>query len=496
MVMFENLINPKKKGREPMPIERHQCPLKKYHELLPDAIENFKQFISQKLNTANPQEIQKFTQYFAKSVLNVDDSRSEKSAEMIQLGENIQVLYDSLHPTSPFAYPMLKILSTSIPTDWFVNLTSIGRRTISRARACTDSEIFKMPTNLNRSGPNPLSATETELVVAWIYNICPVPSGSRNPRHWQYMSCADLYNYYAVSVLDDPNLPSISFSMFMKIRSGLNIRLTSYDFTCYCPYCDPTADTEEVEEAELDETGQSEPKKTLQEHLDLKRTQTAEFQRIRQSLKDDEYLLVMDFTSVAVPHAKSQCLYVNDLIITIYSKDGHDWINYMSTSADKQMFPFVEGALIDFWETYIPEHITKVIIFSDGGPHHFKIWKTINFFHCLVKLYGIPIEYSFFEAYHGSSLCDAHAGHVKRAIRALIRDGTKIDNIDLLLEKLRNMNLKNATFEKLVLLEETILQGVKKVPNLRKYYRFVYNGTEIDLYKTSADDTPTKTINF
>jgi hypothetical protein len=205
----------------------------------------------------------------------------------------------------------------------------------------------------------------------------------------------------------------------------------------------------------------------------------------------------MDFTSIAIPYAKSKSLFVNDLIVTVYEpKKPPEWINYMSTSECKQVYPFVEGALIDLWETYLRQNTTKVIMFSDGGPHHFKIWKTINLFHWLVVMYNINIEYHFFESYHGSSLCDAHAGHVKSAIRKLIQPGKVYTTLNAVLKGLKALNLKNATFDKLIMLEETIILELKKSPPLRIYYKFSYDGREIKIYKLSRDDVAVKSIAF
>ena len=160
--------------------------------------------------------------------------------------------------------------------------------------------------------------------------------------------------------------------------------------------------------------------------------------------------------------------------MTIYEHGGkHDWINYVATSDDKQMFEFVEGSLYDLFSTYLPEKVSKVFVFSDGGPKHFKINKTVNFFHYLSKHFGIPIEYHFFESYHGSSLCDAHAGHVKNVIRNLIRDGSQIKDIDSFLEKIIAKNLKNSAFEKMVLLQDTMISDVKKIPGIKKFYKFL-----------------------
>jgi len=85
-------------------------------------------------------------------------------------------------------------------------------------------------------------------------------------------------------------------------------------------------------------------------------------------------LLVMDFTAAPIAYAKSQFLYLNDLIFTIYEYGGtHHWLNYVSTSEDKQMFDYVEASIYDLFSTYLPKKVTKVFIFSDGGPKHFKI---------------------------------------------------------------------------------------------------------------------------
>jgi hypothetical protein len=194
---------------------------------------------------------------------------------------------------------------------------------------------------------------------------------------------------------------------------------------------------------------------------------------------------------------KSQSLFVNDLIFTLYDADQqHDWVNYISTSDNKQIYAYVEGSLFDFISTYIPHNVQRIYVFSDGGPHHFKIWKTVNLFHYLAKMFEISMEYHFFESYHGSSLCDAHAGHVKKAIRYLIRDGTKITTLDELMPKLKRLDLKNATFEVMKLLETTLIETLKKVPALKKLYKFVYDGKTIQMFAKSSDSVPVKQIKF
>jgi hypothetical protein len=89
----------------------------------------------------------------------------------------------------------------------------------------------------------------------------------------------------------------------------------SFDFTTSCPFCDVSQchllvdeDYEEID----DEVDKITPKKTKEEHILLKKVQFEKYQEIRESSGEDEVLFVMDFTSAAVPHAKSQNLLVND----------------------------------------------------------------------------------------------------------------------------------------------------------------------------------------
>lgn len=102
----------------------------------------------------------------------------------------------------------------------------------------------------------------------------------------------------------------------------------------------------------------------------------------------------------------------------------------------------------------------------------------------LANRIGILVEYHFFESYHGSSLCDAHAGHIKKSILKLIQNGTKITELDDLIDRLKALDLKNATFERMKRLVDTMLVKIKKAPGIKKHYKFGYDG------KTDAWQSP------
>jgi hypothetical protein len=498
---MSNFPPPRKRGRSQVSTEEYADLDRKFKEIAPATIKILQDHAQDVLKTGDKEIVDLYIKYVYKAYCDdVSGDEQETPEYLDQIGKNIGYLYYDLHPTSPFVYPFVSCLSRDVPVGKFEKFTGISRTTVWRSNQDTDNSIFQMPTNINRSGPTKFTDEEKERVVVWIKNICPVPSGSKYDKHYQYMSNKDLYLKYSGSQEDDTNPPLIDKATFFRVRKTINIRAVFFDFTCFCPYCNESESdliVDEDDDEDDPQPNQPSTKKTKEEHLELKTVQYDAFQRIRSSLGVDEVLLVMDFTSAAIPHAKSQSLFVNDLIFTLYDADQqHDWVNYISTSDNKQMYAYVEGSLFDFISTYIPHNVQRIYVFSDGGPHHFKIWKTVNLFHYLAKMFEISMEYHFFESYHGSSLCDAHAGHVKKAIRYLIRDGTKITTLDELMPKLKRLDLKNATFEVMKLLETTLIETLKKVPALKKLYKFVYDGKTIQMFAKSSDSVPVKQIKF
>jgi len=67
------------------------------------------------------------------------------------------------------------------------------------------------------------------------------------------------------------------------------------------------------------------------------------------------------------------------------------------------------------------EGFTKRIIVSDGGPGHFKVYKTqfwmSNWASELYKKFRISTEWNMYFANLGHNLCDGHAGKMKVYVR-------------------------------------------------------------------------------
>src|SRR5690242_19745083 len=82
--------------------------------------------------------------------------------------------------------------------------------------------------------------------------------------------------------------------------------------------------------------------------------------------------------------------------------------------------------MIEAWkkpmELNIMKKVSKINVWSDGGPHHFKITPTLYLFSIISKIMKKKIRMNFFEAYHGHSVCDASAAHLKQIIKRALND--------------------------------------------------------------------------
>jgi hypothetical protein len=72
---------------------------------------------------------------------------------------------------------------------------------------------------------------------------------------------------------------------------------------------------------------------------------------------------------------------------------------------------------MDFEARGALEGFKKIVIASDGGPGHFKVYKTQHWmtkWSSTLSKKGISIEWNMFFANLGHNICDSHAGHMKR----------------------------------------------------------------------------------
>eukprot|EP00808_Paulinella_micropora_P028733 g27807.t1 len=113
--------------------------------------------------------------------------------------------------------------------------------------------------------------------------------------------------------------------------------------------------------------------------------------------------------------------------------------------AFEHLFVKIKKASLD----HGPCKLREVTIFSDGGPNHFKLSPTIAMFSTWKAKHNlIRLRWFFFAAYHGRSMCDAHAGVVGHALNAMaFNEDRPWHNVDELIaeikEKCSRVDLSN-----------------------------------------------------
>jgi len=125
-------------------------------------------------------------------------------------------------------------------------------------------------------------------------------------------------------------------------------------------------------------------------------------------LKKDEVLIIMDFSGrflvkgdiqlsqedffarYGVPCLVMFCYYLNEKGEVI-----HQVSDFMSKTEEKDDFDYVR-ARIYLLEHPFMQRFKKIVLYSDGGPKHFKIRKTLFSFSVLDHYFPQSIEYNFF----------------------------------------------------------------------------------------------------
>jgi len=87
-----------------------------------------------------------------------------------------------------------------------------------------------------------------------------------------------------------------------------------------------------------------------------------------------------------------------------------------SSSETKNNIDFVVAVWKHMLDNNFFKDFSKALVFSDGGPKHFKITANMSFFAAVQDQLQKTVEYFFFESNHGHSVCDAVASHAKKRL--------------------------------------------------------------------------------
>ncbi len=231
---------------------------------------------------------------------------------------------------------------------------------------------------------------------------------------------------------------------------------------------------------------------------------------IRQHLQPGQLLIIMDFTKYHLPIIRSNANDAEGKIITDYILilEWKDTINgelhhlNLDLLCDNDITNTNDYYFIaQSWHFlfYMTDLLTKfnhIIIWSDQGPYQFPTRYTQYLFHSLAAIFHKRITHHLFEAYHGHSMADGHAGHIKSIIKhAFINEQGQRQKGEL------HDGPQNATELKELINNETTFvylfpsvirdpfhkPDVKSIPNISKYRCFDYIYNDCMMYERSND---------
>lgn len=325
-----------------------------------------------------------------------------------KIAENCKHLVVDLPPNSPFRRPILAYLVAGLALPTALEFFGISRRTYQRIQEDIGNNLMEVKYTI---GVTRTRVSEQQLadIQRILDDILPKQSG----RDWRSQECTDkkLYETYVAQVQRGT---AVSKSFFIyNVVAGENIHHSKKPK--FCPLC------------EQYEAGDRSP-------AILRHKQLVPVQRGQYSLEKREIgagkaataaLVTQDFTQITYDGGFSQ-----DLIICIYThnptgKDGLDryYRHFVGSSTDKNDVSFVVGCWKVVMEEKRLDRMESVKIWSDGGPKHFKISANIRFLLSLQQARpDIEWSYNFFPSYHGCSVCDAAASHIKQQVNRSMRD--------------------------------------------------------------------------
>ena len=235
-----------------------------------------------------------------------------------------------------------------------------------------------------------VSEAQKKEVIRILDDILPVQSG----RRYRYQEETDdsLYRKYLENVKKGW---SVSKSYFIyTIMAGEYVHHSKKPQ--FCPHC-----------IKFEEGDQSEKIIAHQQLIPIQRKKYLQEKKEIAEGDTDTILITQDFTQLELESG-----FVQDLIICCYWYDeeskgglGREYCHFVGNKGETNGVHFVAGC----WKQLLKEKWfkspTKIIIWSDGGPKHFKVSANLQIFQAIQQTYPkIDWTYNFFPSYHGCSV--------------------------------------------------------------------------------------------
>jgi hypothetical protein len=484
----------------------------------------------------------------------VEDLVRMKDTVASTVMKNVINLYHSLPQNSPFKKSLLQSATTGLTVRLAAETFGVNPSTISNSKKLKTNMFYSIKSTI-QSSRQQIAPARIQQVQQWMLFIClpksgdkrtivvfiPIPGTRRNEqevrsRHPQRMTDVAFYAHYVAEwYLLGREDDLISFSTFKRIKPHEIRRerwFTADDKADGCPKClkyEETStpllmeaetlqgDINELEKFPSLNKRQQQEKKRMEErikqifddlapleaHMEIAAIQRKAFRAMKESLEESTMLVVQDFTkhyAKKTSETENAATIINDFVIVVYWKeqDGLKWrFFHILSSVEKQTNLFVETA----WRQMMRQFagffgkFTQVKIWSDGGPQHFKVIKTMGFFANFHDEFKKKVEYHFFASYHGKSICDAHAGVMKRSITRSKEEYRKVvdqEGVEKIGKTLKHTDI--------MILEEAVslLPDIEYNGAIKKWHKFQYhdNGKVKCFLHSESENFTSSTIKF
>ena len=301
---------------------------------------------------------------------------------------NSKNLVGMLPSNSPLRRPIVRELSKGMDVADASNLFSLSKKTIYNAINDKENILLGCKYKINAKRQR-IGEEQVQIAMNFLNEKYPDVSG-RNYRVIKLTKDC-LYIHYYVYCNEINQVPLSKSYFCYSVLDKLNIHFS--EDTTICCYCNdlkklnscmgPLAEQDYIE------------KEKLENHVARWHQQTLYFQKKKNEMVSNRnsnwVIIVQDFTQLQV-----QNTFYQDLIICLYYLDlkasdllGRKYFHFVSPSSTvKNDCRFVFATWKKFIEKEQLDQIPFWFLFSDGGPKHFNLTATINFFGFLEKHAG------------------------------------------------------------------------------------------------------------
>jgi hypothetical protein len=208
---------------------------------------------------------------------------------------------------------------------------------------------------------------------------------------------------------------------------------------------------------------------SYQSHVQLYKTQFELYSQQLQNLPPSKVFIVFDYSTV---HETAK-FKLKDLNFTAFWTDEkgqhHTYFDFWGTG--KKDFNFTVKSFYHLIDLQFFRQFNECILWADGG---LKTNAIVHYFSAIAAEQNLPIQINYFAPHHGHSVCDAHFGQGKRALRKVVGVEVVKDQEQVMDAFSALSNTAQGTF---LTMEEEGLYPVTTNGLIRKYFQFYIQKT-------------------